>query len=147
MILNFTSPDSNPTSVMQLSNTQLIFQNNICQITSESSRAAILLLINAALDIIESNATFIHNYSPLSGGITLISSRFAIVASNVNFENNHGTDGGGLALIERSTMNCLIGTCNLYFTHNNLWLSKEEEPFLLRIQITLAHVQVMILLE
>ena len=118
MILDFTSPDSSPTSVMQLSNTQLIFQNNTCQITSESSRAAILLLINAALDIIESNTTFIHNYSPLSGGITLISSRFAIAASNVNFENNHGTDGGGLALYERSTINCLIGMCNLYFAHN-----------------------------
>ena len=49
---------------------------------------------------------------------TLISSRFAIAASNVNFENNHGTDGGGLALYERSTINYLTGTCNLYFAHN-----------------------------
>lgn len=105
---------------MELSNTQLIFENNTCIASANGDTGILLLDSDATLHLIQSNATFISNRSPLSGGITMISrSVLSISRSTVKFANNHGTDGGGIALYERSRINCLIAsTCNLHFDNN-----------------------------
>ena len=101
---------------MKVLNTQIIFKNNTC-VSSESSHASVLRLMNTPVHLIQTNAIFSGNYSPQSGGITIISSRITVTSSTLYFYNNHGTDGGGMALYDRSFISCLE-KCNLYFHHN-----------------------------